>query len=911
MSRIWKISYAALAFSMVVAGCAEERAPRSFVQPNVIKKSDLNGTWYYIQTVTDAPPTSSFMFIGNSSELMKIKFDIEEEYLYARRAYEQIKGSEDAYTQDPAKYAGQPLAAWRIQTQFDVIRDYNATTGEETNKIIESTERPWNEREFIRVDWSQNLVTDYVGLGINFFFEDGASVEPVSYWESDPTKPDALHLERADKTDSDEFDAGEANYLDVTNKWVVTPTQQTVCYEEGGVTGCFTIPACFLSYKTDDCSSQVVKVRHAFAKISPKHDYQPRNWDGKQMNLFGIWDVGLNRLTYNRQYGVTNSGFQRHAARFNLWKKSYSDDGVTPIPYDQRELKTIPYYAESSLEPFPPELFDTGKEVIRQWNDAVSVAVSDVTGKMPDHPVFVWCHNPVKMREDSMGPADDASCVGNIKPQLDAKGNVVKDMNGDPIYHARQGDPRRSNIFWVNQEQNAGPLGYGPPLFDVESGETISGQAYIYGAALDTYAAYARDLVLLVAGRLNAQNYVDGVNVQKWVQTNQAGTNDYPTYSNSQVKQTANAMNFAFARNQAPEAPIRTDNFATFVQSIKDRENAMYKNGIFGTNNADVAQVRRDKLKGSTLEAMMVTPDLMAMTGGKAGSDWTSLDESMKSRVSPLRSQAVRQAIEDRMDRMRVFGYDFADFADEGVAQRAIQLASDPNIPNMDPEAIRQKLRKDVFLGVTLHEVGHNMGLRHNFRASFDAMNYFPQYWTLRDAAAKNAASQRYAGLDANGQPVGVPYKGNATDCPAALKGHIRARSVDCVGGATSVDEVMGGVREYQYASIMDYGAEFNSDLQGLGKYDKAAMKFSYAGDGYVEVFTDTATGSSSDPTAPQFKFEAVQYFSGAFGFPSPLSLVSDASGHLTSVNYTTYPDMFNSGVASLEMRADVPYAEI
>ena len=49
-------------------------------------------------------------------------------------------------------------------------------------------------------------------------------------------------------------------------------------------------------------------MRHAFAKICPKHDYEPRNWDGKQMELFGVWDVGLSRITYNRQYGVTNIG---------------------------------------------------------------------------------------------------------------------------------------------------------------------------------------------------------------------------------------------------------------------------------------------------------------------------------------------------------------------------------------------------------------------------------------------------------------------------------------------------------------------------------------------------------------------------------------------------------------------------
>lgn len=54
--------------STLAFGCAQENAPRSFVQPNVLKKSDLTGTWYYLQTVTDAPPTSGIMFIGQSSE---------------------------------------------------------------------------------------------------------------------------------------------------------------------------------------------------------------------------------------------------------------------------------------------------------------------------------------------------------------------------------------------------------------------------------------------------------------------------------------------------------------------------------------------------------------------------------------------------------------------------------------------------------------------------------------------------------------------------------------------------------------------------------------------------------------------------------------------------------------------------
>ena len=365
------------------SACADERPPRSFVQPNALKKGDLGGTYHYVQTVTDAPPTNGAMFIGQSSSLMKIRFDVQEEFLYARRSFEQVQGSEDAKVKAPADYKGAPLAAWRITSHFDVIRDYNSSTGEQTNRIIESQERPWNEREFIRVDWSQNLVTDYVGIGVDLFFGEGnPQVQPVSYWESDPSKPDALHLEHL-SGDRGGLKKGDLAYLDVTNQLIVTPENLTLSYAEGGQVYSFTYPKCFFGYETADCASQKVKVRHAFAKIDPVHDYEPRDWDGKQMQMFGVWDVGLRRVTYNRDYGLTNTGSIRHAARFNIWEKScrtgtaceaaaaeggkvqFIVDGVATAMWDPAVDKTKPWvpgndprdprlpYAERTLRQIP------------------------------------------------------------------------------------------------------------------------------------------------------------------------------------------------------------------------------------------------------------------------------------------------------------------------------------------------------------------------------------------------------------------------------------------------------------------------------------------------------------------------------------------------------------------------------
>lgn len=962
MFKFSKFGLAAAALMVLATGC-QERPPRSFVQPNVLKKSDLEGTWYYLQTVTEAPVSSTFLFQGFNSGLMKVKFDFQENTLFARRAYEQIEYSEDAKTKDPGGYYGQPLAAWPIQSHFDIIRDYNPTTGEETNRIIESTERPWNEREFVRVNWADNSLTteNLQGLGLNFFFDGWARIQPSSYWESDPTKEDALRLERADETDSEEFAVGEANYLDITNKWVISPEQITLEFEENGKTSYLPVPACLMSYKIQDCTAQVYKVRHAFAKVSPKHDYEPRKWDGLQMDLFGFFETGNSRLTYNRQYGVTNSGLKRYMERFNVWKKSYEADGKTPIPYERREQRTIPYYMTSSTGEFPKDLWPEAVEVIRQWNEAIKVAVADVTGKDVSQvkDVFVPCHNPVKLAADADGPADPEVCKSNLKPLRDAKGEIVLDSNGNPVLAMRYGDPRRAIIHWVNEFQAGGPLGYGPANSDPETGESIGAMANIYGGALDTYVTRSRDIIKLLTGQISQEEFIKGVDVQTFVNRVRAGTMDRTELlSNDVVAKMASGVDLSRFRGGAPEAHLdRANGPAAFLASIKNRENALFRNGLLSDgSSADLGQIRRNKLRGTQLEAMMVTPDIMAMAGATGG-DFASLSEAEKARVSPLRSEAVRKRIDERLNKMRAFGVDFADFADEGLVQRAIKYSRDPEVPNMDDEVIRKKLRKEIFLGVTLHEVGHNVGLRHNFRASWDALNYFDEYWKLREHAARTGGGGRFVGYDfGSNQPKAAPYAAdNSTEClyPArdANAGYgaapgtpnpegkrprsytavnaneviFRPRYKNCRGGATSVHEVMGiadnneqlrvGIREAQYSSIMDYGAEFNSDLMGLGKYDKAAMKFGYAGDGYVEVFTDADRSGSLGSGGPILKWFYLQYFQGAFGYPSPL-YQEGASDPLLTLNYTEYPKLFKGAtmkdkVANMQKRKDVPFRDI
>ncbi len=113
-------------------------------------------------------------------------------------------------------------------------------------------------------------------------------------------------------------------------------------------------------------------------------------------------------------------------------------------------------------------------------------------------------------------------------------------------------------------------------------------------------------------------------------------------------------------------------------------------------------------------------------------------------------------------------------------------------------DSIKLELWARIYEGTQLHEVGHTLGLRHNFEASTDAMNYHKEYWGLK--------------LNQDGEVTNEWQR-------------------------DTVAQSLGNIREKQLASVMDYTAKFNGRWAGLGLYDIAAVKFGY-GD-LVEVFTN------------------------------------------------------------------------
>jgi hypothetical protein len=320
-----------IALPLVLGGCAEERAPINRVQSNALEKSffvgkSLSSTsddpeFYSAATVIDVPyGVDHGLFSGMAGGLKRLKWEIAEDRLLARATYETYDGADGRGSRRTND--GQVIAAFPIVSHFDIRRAYNPSTGEELNIVEENTsDRPWNERAFFRVDWSINLITSSIWwdpLAQNSAFENAHyGVDPLAYYVNDPASPDAPVFETKE------------GYFDVTQKVFVTPKELTIDGQ--------TLPTCLWrgalvrSGRSEEgtCESSEIKVRMSFLRVKQPgepgyQEYEPLHWDGARMDAFGIFTQ--DRKGYDNHYGVVDEAWYRFAQRYNIWQESFARD---------------------------------------------------------------------------------------------------------------------------------------------------------------------------------------------------------------------------------------------------------------------------------------------------------------------------------------------------------------------------------------------------------------------------------------------------------------------------------------------------------------------------------------------------------------------------------------------------------
>ena len=890
-----------------VSSCASERSPINRVQANALKKSffvgdDLaspkdNPEFYYRPSIVDVDYGASQdqLFTASGAQtIARISFEITEDLLLARLTYERIADTTGNGTPNsPDQNSGQIVAAFKIESHFDVKRSYNPTTGEELNVIDEnSTDSPWYARQFMRVDWSQNLITSAYQLdtlAAMSAFDATFRYEPVAYSATNPADPDAPAFDET------------SGYFDITNKVFVTP--EKVFTPFGYLPACYLTPDFFGGTgPTGNCNPSEVKVRLSFRRVLD-NDYEPVHWDGSRMDMFGMFTTGTvnpDRLGYDRNYGVVDDKWYRFVSRHNIWQRSHASDAqgqpiacyteqTTPVgalpsrdelvgdgsagpdgtddecqsagagsrcdqfshkctlPYADRSLKTSPFYYGPQSD---PSLFDATAEALSQWDGALRQAAQTarytecirvnggVVQTAIDHckgvydpsleaaiaslpKVFTLCHNPVTAD-------DDAAC-------------------GSPGLQARVGDLRYHMINVIQKPQSASPWGIMVDAVDPITGEVVAASVNLWNSVTDIAAQGAVDTMRWYLGELSNADISSGNYQKSAISTDQrapqsAGESP-PLLSEEEVNARLAAIDSRL--NDGSKLPLPSPGVGarTLADWAESATRQKFGNSVLGTGNAGV-DARMTAALGSPVESALLTTPYKHLARLDPRQQPNPDQINM---ASPLRgnfAQFLADFEQQRQVRLAALGQcsveapepsSMADWA--AIMNKKFPLSdADPQTPGIQASAaaVAERngkwldfIRRRFTVGLVEHELGHSMGLRHQFTSSFDALNFRPQYWQLRTQNGKQTRSCTTATND-----------GSTCTGP---------RWYDPITQA----ERDGLIWRWQQTSVMDYAGDLTQDTLDLGAYDRAAVRMAYAD--VADVWDERASvncrpGTGTDP---------------------------------------------------------------
>jgi hypothetical protein len=959
-----------------LAGCAEERPAVNRVQPYALDKrffvgEDLQGPHddpeFWTQgTLIDVGygAAQDGLFTSTYAQPMsRLRWQILEDLLLGRLAYERIEGS-DGKGAGKAVNDGVIVVAYPIKKHFDIVRAYNPTTGEELNVIEENaSDRPWFERQYMRVDWSRNLNTDSYDfdtlslLGVY----GGVSYESLDYDITDPSDPNAPMF------------ALEQGYFDVTNKAFAQP--ELIDLRAWGW-GIDFFPACFLEYDFmrgtspyGNCNPVELTIRQSFRRVD-EGDYEPAHWDGYRFQAFGAFYT--DRYGFARNYGMTDALWHRLVNRHDIWEYShhYQDpanlSGFVPcytaettgfgndphrdldqngtedeceavgkgsrcdifrqrctLPYADRAPKTMPwYYTEGSM----PFYFDSTREAVNNWDvpfrqavvaarytecrrtggvqcdtrfpvltgqqrdneDALALtrevddcraglsyagqncdALADSLGtrigaspavialaKMPE--MVVLCHSPVEANDHPACAPDAERLPPGVSATQCAQARENRDDSLMAICalarSARKGDLRYHQVNVITEPQTPSPWGIMVDSIDPITGLSVAASINVWGFINDFYSQLILDQVRFMKGELRAQDVTEGKNIQDWAQAAEAaGTRGVlPRMDREELnRRLADFTGSTPERIERIEAGL--DPMANALKPVL-RETAKKVESVRAaldgaSTRSAIYAARRQAAAGTAFEAKLMTP-MMQQYSGVQG---LPLSGEVLNRASPLRGanptferelyQMKQLALAKRgacilEPKESIAPISLPALADLLEAKFGQFNPSDSKAAQQErAERMRHWLSRRMHTSVIVHEMGHSIGLRHNFVGSSDAFGFRPQYWQLR--TRDGAVTQACTSLTPNGE------------------GCVGPRYYDPV----TTEEKNGMIWTWQHSSIMEYPGDITQDLLGLGMHDFASARMIY-GDA-VAVF---AEDSYKEMPRSQSMLDKMDNFGGILG---------------------------------------------
>jgi flagellar hook-basal body complex protein FliE len=222
------------------------------VGPNVVDKRIFTGEWYARGVVVDKQFGTYDAFVGVEGSLDRIKWEITENALIGYRSYEKVPGA------DPSNPGEQNIIAmFPIQRHFDIRRQYNPLNGVENNVIEENDyDRPWWERQYMRVDWSINAARTY-DVGAQTFSGGVQTVRRNS--NETPNYPWKVRI--GDQLVGANV-ISEGDYIETTIDGLLS-ADPYVCYYLDGLS---------------PCNGANVKLKYSFLRVPQDNDYVPMDY---------------------------------------------------------------------------------------------------------------------------------------------------------------------------------------------------------------------------------------------------------------------------------------------------------------------------------------------------------------------------------------------------------------------------------------------------------------------------------------------------------------------------------------------------------------------------------------------------------------------------------------------------------
>ena len=873
----WRLATAAalLVVLGMTMGCAQKIGDLDRTQPNLIEKSQFqtDDEWFMQQTVVDTDMQGSMIFAALQGDLKRVRWTVTERVLYAHSTMELADDLNEGFDDPETRRTG-VVAAFPIQGHFDVQRAYNSATGEPSNVIMENaSDRPWYERDYMRVDWSRNMVEGFRMLGMYL------GMAPVQY--NYPQEDGGVNPHRTRITD---------DVIDTVTEYSFNPD----------------IFACYGAYGYDtifSCEGGRVTMRAFFMRVPEEETYVPMNYTdtrlltrdgteyGEPLRTASVFDSALGyevevecnedvnnwmlerdgtdsegrcspatfeqhaqfgyfrteRVAWDRFVGTADDTRRYYVNRWNIWQTMLEDGEV--LPMEERVPKPITFHL--NLE-YPEFMFDAAQETAHEWDLAFRGAVLAAQGITDEELDAVleeeYGHtNMFRIVENSCHPGPLVEWRNTFgTEQADDRGSVqgifqdyVGNVSGDNMERAlwdlsneartnlcaelefatetraneeeqftweRFGDLRYSFFNWV---ESAVPwAGYGPSSADPMTGELIAGNANFAGGYIRNIATYAADLVQYFNGELEELDIIGGDHIRRQLHHDSDTATD--RFGLTPEASQEMALRFGVNPEEASnsnfgERPAVEDLHPFILKHGPDRMmreadlHSLYDSKRAARDERLVNFLKNPEVKNFLLGSTETQMAIEAQTRERFGPDF---DAEQEMQVY-LDFHTPRIANERMMERDRLL-QERNIMTMDALAQMAESLVTYDGVADFykgkDRTDIIERFMNGMFIGTQLHEIGHTVGLRHNFSASTDALNYHDEYWKIEQAVVEGRITRE-----------------EAYSLQGPLANEIIGQDVDYASQT-----------EFQLASVMDYTGDLTGRFAGLGKYDLAAINFAY-----------------------------------------------------------------------------------